>query len=70
MLNESINLLFLISNIYWLLAFGYIVFRAIRHAINIINMARKGQQYNKKLNIKWLLYILFPFFKRYIFPDK
>lgn len=62
--------LFFISNIYWLLAFLYVLYRGIKHFWSIIDMARKGQQYNKKLNYKFLLYILFPFFKRYIFPDK
>ena len=65
-----IETLFLISNVYWLIAFSYIVFRAVKHTYKFIKGYTSGQIKNVKLNVQWLLYLCFPFFKRYIFPEK
>ena len=80
--------LFLISNLYWLIAFSYIVFRAVKHTYTFIKGYKNGQikhTYtfikgykiygqitNVKFNLqrKWLAYICFPFFKRYIYKEK
>ena len=65
-----INVLFLISNIYWLIAFLYILYRAVRHTYSFIKAYRNGNLTNIKFNLQWLAYICFPFFKRYIYKDK
>ena len=62
--------LFLISNIYWSMIFLYIVYRAVKHSYKFIRGYLNGNIKNVKLNVQWLLYLLFPILKRYIFPEK
>lgn len=65
-----LEILFFISNLYWLIAFLYILYRAVRHTYKFTKAYRNGSLTNVKYNLQWLAYICFPFFKRYIYKDK